>query len=132
MAIDGTVCLNSARSGGAGENDIYCAPSLNAVPMPMAALNSPGEDAFASIAADGDTIVFASNRDGGLGKWDLYAARRVNGAWQVPVNLGAPINSSNDELHPWLDGDTLYFVRTGATPRTVLAVQNWQVAETRR
>jgi hypothetical protein len=125
IATDGTVCLNSARPGGAGENDIYCASSLAAAPVPIAAINSPMEDAFASIAPGGDTIVFASNREGGLGGWDLYAARRVDGVWRAPMNLGAPINSPADELHPWLDGEALYFVRPGP-PRELLVQARWR------
>lgn len=131
MAADGTVCLNSARPAGMGENDIYCAASIHGSPRPALTLNSPAEDAFAVLDPSGDAIVFASNRPGGHGGWDLYAARRDGASWAGPVNLGAAINSSADELHPWLDGETLYFVRPGP-PRQLLARARWRPFEAAR
>ncbi|ULQ52050.1 OmpA family protein [Flavihumibacter fluvii] len=50
------------------------------------------------LAADGVTLYFSSNREGGLGDNDIWMAKRLDNSWQKwtdPVNLGAPINSSN-------------------------------------
>jgi hypothetical protein len=125
-AADGTLCVNAARPGGVGENDIYCSPDGQMPPVLAADLSSPAEDAFAMLSSDGMMIVFASNRPGGLGGWDLYAARRVAGAWSTPVNLGAPINSAADDLHPCLDGEDLYLVRIGPQGRALLKPSAWR------
>lgn len=47
-----------------------------------------------------DLMVFASDRPGGYGGYDLYYSRLVNGTWQNPVNMGAKINTANDEFRP--------------------------------
>ncbi len=128
----GLVCVNGARPGGVGENDLYCSPDLSSAPVVMRTLSSTAEDAFATVSPDGDVIVFASNRPGGSGGFDLYAARRDGDDWTPPVNLGAPINSSADELNPSLDDDTLLFVRTTDGSRSVLAQRGWLGSVTTR
>ena len=131
-SADETVCLNSARPGGMGENDIYCSRSFDEAPTLASTISSPAEDAFAALSAAGDVMVFASNRPGGLGKWDLYVARRERGGWSAPVNLGAPINSPVDELHPWIDGAALCFVRTGGPERLLLSHPHWNTRDASR
>jgi hypothetical protein len=55
-----------------------------------------------SISADGKTLYFASDMPGGFGGMDLYASHRQGSGWSSPVNLGAMINSSNDEVFPYI------------------------------
>ena len=65
-----------------------------------------------SVSSDGRTIIFASDREGGFGGVDLYSIRKNNyGEWSDPINLGAIVNSENNEKSPFLhtDGKTLYF-----------------------
>jgi hypothetical protein len=109
----GTVCINSARPDGLGENDLYCG-TLPAGPRLLERVNSPQQDAFPTLAAAGDALVFASNRPGGLGGWDLYVTWRIDGAWSRPRNLGTPINSAADELGPSLDSARARLVFTRA------------------
>ncbi|MFK7798283.1 MAG: OmpA family protein [Aureispira sp.] len=56
-------------------------------------------------------VIFASNRPGGFGGNDLYYAVRQGGVWQTPVNLGASINSPDDDSGPFLanNGFQLFF-----------------------
>jgi outer membrane protein OmpA-like peptidoglycan-associated protein len=63
-----------------------------------------------SLSKDGNSLYFASNRPGGFGKMDLYVSKKVNGVWQPPVNLGSAVNSSSNEIFPFIrnTGD-LYF-----------------------
>lgn len=61
-------------------------------------------------------IIYSSGRPGGEGGWDLYIATMAeDGKWQKPKNLGPEINSSGNEITPWLshDGKTLYFASNG-------------------
>lgn len=80
--------------------------------------SSKGDEIAAAIAADGNTIYFASNRAGGYGGIDLYSARRLpTGKWGTPQNLGPEINTAFDEDFPSLspDGTTFYFSSKGHT-----------------
>jgi outer membrane protein OmpA-like peptidoglycan-associated protein len=56
-------------------------------------------------------LIFSSMRAGGFGGFDLYASYFSYGYWSNPVNLGPVINSSYDEVSPFLskDGNTMYF-----------------------
>jgi len=73
-------------------------------------------DGRMTVRADGREIVFFSDRPGGLGLTDLWRStrRNVHDAWSTPVNLGAPPNSPDGDLLPFLsrDGRTLLFTST--------------------
>ncbi len=86
--------------------------------LPGDNVNSAYEEIAASISSDGKTIYFASNRPGGLGGTDIYVCHKTpNGKWGLPVNLGAAINTPQNEDFPNIspDGKTLYFSSTGHT-----------------
>jgi hypothetical protein len=55
-----------------------------------------------AITESGDTLVFSSDQPGGYGATDLYYSVRRNGAWEVPVNLGPQINTSEKEEFPFI------------------------------
>lgn len=79
-------------------------------------LNSSTWDSQAAISCDGRQLFFASTRPGGLGGSDLYRCYRLpDGSWSEPVNLGAGVNTPDDEEAPFLsnDGETLYFASMG-------------------
>jgi len=79
-------------------------------------VNSKGFESAATIAADGNTLFFASHREGGLGGKDIYMTRKLpTGDWALPQNLGENINTKYDEDFPNLfyDGTTLYFSSKG-------------------
>lgn len=63
----------------------------------------------AHLAFDGSVLYFSSNRKGGFGGYDIYVSYLYDGAWSIPQNLGANINTSGDEITPFLDGNKLYF-----------------------
>lgn len=63
-----------------------------------------------ALSSRGDRLVFASDKPGGYGKMDLYETVWKDGAWSAPRNLGAAVNSSDDEVFPTFDNDDrLYF-----------------------
>jgi hypothetical protein len=78
------------------------------------AINSPQDDAQASISADGLTFYFQSTRPGGYGATDIYMATRATqkDSWTLGVNMGPTINSSADDCDAWIsaDGLELYFM----------------------
>lgn len=66
-----------------------------------------------SISENGMVLYFSSDMKGGLGGKDLYKSEWVNGRWTLPVNLGEMINTSRDEVFPFLHHNTLYFSSNG-------------------
>lgn len=56
-------------------------------------------------------IVFAAKRELGYGGYDLYYATKSEGFWSDAINMGPEVNSSFDEVAPYLtkDGNTIYF-----------------------
>jgi outer membrane protein OmpA-like peptidoglycan-associated protein/tetratricopeptide (TPR) repeat protein len=69
----------------------------------------------AALSADGQTLFFASDKPGGYGGVDIYKSRRdQSGNWGAPENLGPQINTSGDEMFPFMSNDsTLYFSSNG-------------------
>ncbi len=69
-----------------------------------------------SISADGKTLYFVSDREGGFGGSDIYVSNKLpSGEWSAAKNLGAGINTADNERTPFLhsDGKTLYFSSNG-------------------
>jgi peptidoglycan-associated lipoprotein len=69
-----------------------------------------------SLSSNELTIVFSSERKGGQGGKDLWVAHRKTKEMEFgqPVLLGPGINSSGDEMFPYLFNDTtLYFSSNG-------------------
>lgn len=83
-----------------------------------AAVNSRSWESQPSLSADGRILYFVSNRPGGKGGNDIYVSRRdAAGEWTRPENLGAPVNTSFDEISPFIhaNGQSLYFASNGHT-----------------
>lgn len=79
-------------------------------------VNSQWWDSQPVASSDGKRIYFSSKRAGGFGGSDIWMTVRLpNGKWSPPVNLGNTINSSGNEMAPFLhaDGKTLYFSSDG-------------------
>lgn len=117
-----TLYFSSDRPGGYGGTDIWMSQKqldgtwgrpVNLGPD----VNTKGEERTPSIAFDGRTLYYASDGypDGenskAAGGMDLYVTRAQGSRWSRPMNLGYPINSSNDDvfISSTLSGDTLYF-----------------------
>ena len=67
-----------------------------------------------SLSSDGKSLYFSSNREGGFGGMDLYVSHLRSGEWSEPINMGSKINSSGNEVFPFIHDDgTLYFSSNG-------------------
>nr|WKN36449.1 OmpA family protein [Tunicatimonas sp. TK19036] len=67
-----------------------------------------------AITEDGSTLYFVSDMPNGFGGTDLYKSTYSNGEWGSPINLGPTINSSENELFPFVHNDSvLYFASEG-------------------
>ena len=74
----------------------------------------PSAEGCPFISRDGKKFFIASNRTGTLGGMDIWMSTRkhVDDPWGEPVNVGEPVNSTEDDFCPTLarDGHTFYFV----------------------
>jgi peptidoglycan-associated lipoprotein len=59
-------------------------------------INSPGDELFPFLRSD-TVLYFSSNGHIGLGMLDIYKSTYSDGEWGPPVNLGYPINTSDDD-----------------------------------
>lgn len=80
-------------------------------------VNSPFWESQPSISANGETLYFVSSRPGGKGGMDIWKCNLKgfgnfgNPIWGEPINMGDSINTSGNEISPFIhpDGKTLYF-----------------------
>lgn len=92
------------------KNQIWSEPSsLGAM------LNTKEIETSPFLANDLKTLYFASSGHGGYGKLDIFVTRRLDDTWKnwsKPENLGASINSFDDEssFSLTVQNDTMYFV----------------------
>ncbi len=95
--------FSSNMPGGYGGMDLYVSNLDNGqwtVPLNLGpVVNTEGNEIFPFMAAD-HRLYFASNGHLGLGGLDIFytTAQQAAGAWNLPVNLGAPINSTHDDF----------------------------------
>jgi OmpA-OmpF porin, OOP family len=78
-------------------------------------VNTGAWESQPSLSADGRTLYFVSDR-AGFGKTDIWVTRlSASGEWQKPTNLGPVINTSGDEISPFIhpNGRVLYFASNG-------------------
>lgn len=102
LSTDGqTLYFVSDMPGGYGGTDIYMSVFRNgrwSKPQNLGPeINTKGNEMFPFIDENGD-LYFASNGHPGLGGLDIFVARSKNGKFTAPRNMGAPINSSQDDF----------------------------------
>jgi peptidoglycan-associated lipoprotein len=98
------IYFSSDRPGGMGGKDIWVAFRDN-VSAPFGRpynlgpiVNTPGDELFPFLRND-TLLYFASDGHPGLGGLDIfYTVPDTSRKWSKPVNMGIPINSSNDDF----------------------------------
>lgn len=67
-----------------------------------------------ALCPTGDTLYFASDAPGGFGGKDIWFVEQDGDGWSIPQNCGPSVNTSADEMYPYVHADgTLYFASTG-------------------
>lgn len=99
-----TLYFTSNVAGGFGGRDIYRSIHLpngewskptNLGPK----INTPYDEDAPAILADGSTLYFASNGPKSMGGFDiLYSTLSADSGWSEPINVGYPVNSTDDDL----------------------------------
>ncbi|QQS50015.1 MAG: PKD domain-containing protein [Bacteroidota bacterium] len=70
--------------------------------------------AFPSISSDGRYLYFSSRQPGGQGGYDIYVSEKRGVSWSDPENLGAIINTPENEVYPFIHPNgRLYFSSRG-------------------
>ena len=66
------------------------------------------------INNEGNMLFFCSDAPGGMGGLDIYVSDLKGGSWSEPQNLGPVVNTSGNEVFPFLHHDgRLYFASRG-------------------
>jgi len=117
LSADGSVLyFTSDRPGGLGKSDIWQSTldSTGKWQLPRnlgSAINTPDEENAPFIHANGHTLFYASNGMPGMGGFDLFISQRTDTLWNMPVNLGYPINTVADQVGMYIssNGKTAYY-----------------------
>ncbi len=72
--------------------------------------------AHPSLSYDGNTLYFASDMPGGQGGQDIWMCKRNGDTWDRPINLGIDVNTSGDELFPFIRKDGMLFFSSNGLP----------------
>ena len=125
LAPDGkTVLVSSGRPIQKGESQvkdyyIWMTERIGAVwsepkllPSPV---NTGHHDSYPCVTEDG-TLYFFSRRDGGMGLGDIYKSRKTNGQYTKVENLGAPVNTENHEVDPFVVPDASCMIFSSNRP----------------
>ncbi len=111
LSAKGTKLIFAAEMpGGAGGLDLYYCELEDGrwtPPTPLVGVNTEGNEAFPFLHPDG-TLYFASDGHIGLGGYDIYMSKENMGDYFDPVNLGYPINTSDDDFAITMNKEKTY------------------------
>ncbi len=84
------------------------------------------------LARNEKTLYFSSNRPGTIGGYDIFKVNiNDDGSYSKPINLGKNINTTKDELYPYLlpDDSALYFSSNGHYSMGALDIFESKIAD---
>lgn len=112
ISSDGnTLYFTSNRKGGYGGRDIYFSRKLPngewGLPINMGPkINTPYDEEGPFIHPDNRTLFFSSKGHNSMGGFDVFISLKdENGNWSQAMNLGYPLNSSDDDVFYVLSAD---------------------------
>ncbi len=111
--------FTSNRPGGQGNLDIYVSekddsgdwgPAMNL----GAAINTQYNEDTPFITANDSVLYFSSEGHNSMGGFDNFKSIKLGGIWKAPVNLGYPINTTDDDkfFEPVNNGENAYYAMT--------------------
>ncbi|PKP03617.1 MAG: hypothetical protein CVU11_07680 [Bacteroidetes bacterium HGW-Bacteroidetes-6] len=113
-----TLYFTSSRNGSMNifvthliDEDTWSEPEM--LPSPI---NTNGNEMAPFMHPDGKTLYFTSDGHLGMGGLDIFVSRKqADSTWSEPINIGYPINTSNDEAFLFVSasGDKAYFAGGG-------------------
>lgn len=100
----GTQVVYPNRKSQNGQRDLYLTELRTdrkwSIPAPLSnVINTPYDEAFALLAARGNTIYFSSKGHSSMGGLDIFTSTfdPITNQWGIPENLGFPYNSPFDD-----------------------------------
>lgn len=114
-----TLYFTSNRKGGFGGLDIYKSTRSSADNWGPAVnlgsvINSPYNEETPFLLSNGKRLYFSSFGHATMGGYDVfYSDQNSDNSWSTPVNLGYPINTSDDDVfyNPIRDGSIAYIAK---------------------
>jgi hypothetical protein len=111
--------FTSNRDGGQGNLDIYVSekeptgdwgPAVNL----GSAINTPFNEDTPFIIQNDSLLYFCSEGHNSMGGFDNYKSEKIGNVWKTPVNLGFPLNTTDDDkfLQPINNGQNAYYSLT--------------------
>lgn len=111
-APDGnTIYFTSDRKGGLGGRDLYKVSKLPSGEWGDllnlgAPINTPFDEDAPYLASDGVTLYYSSNGPTSMGGFDIFYSKKTKeGTWKEPVNMGYPLNTTDDDVFFVLSAD---------------------------
>ena len=129
--------FSSSQAGGYGGKDIWVSHrnekgkwgrAENLGPV----VNTSGDESCAFMYADNQTFFFNSTGHPGYGASDLFFTKKqADTGWTVPVNLGYPVNTIDDEgsLIVAADGKTAYYASEGKDRLGAMDLYSFELRE---
>ena len=114
---DGNILyFTSNREGGFGGYDIYrsfkdengeWSPPINL----GSTINTSFDEATPFLTENRKKLYFSSKGHNNMGGFDVFYSKQNNGSWKKPVNLGFPINTTDNDLFffPLQNGKIAYY-----------------------
>ncbi len=105
LSPDGNVLyFVSDRKGGLGGRDIWkCVKLPNgnwSIPVNVGApINTPYDEESPFIHPSGNVLFFSSQGHQSMGGFDIFFSIKGNKGWEEPLNIGYPINTTDDDLY---------------------------------
>jgi len=93
----------SDKPGGIGGHDIYKSTRSDKGKWSEAEnvgniVNTPYDETAVFMHPDGKTMYFSSKGHNTMGGYDIFKSTFENGAWTTPINIGYPINTTDDDV----------------------------------
>jgi len=131
--------FTSNRVGGFGDLDIYVSEKLPdgtwGFPKNIGGeINTSWNENSPFLTEDGNRLFFSSEGQNGMGGFDIFYSKKVNGKWTKPINIGYPINTSDDNLFfvPYKNGEYAYysqFSKNGYGAQDIYKIQLTEIAK---
>ena len=111
---DGKMMIfSSDRPGGTGRLDLYyCTKNEKeewSAPQNIGAtLNTQYDEDSPFLNSDATSLFFSSAGFNTMGGYDIFKSTFTDGKWSEPVNLGYPINTTDDDIYYVESGDGIH------------------------
>jgi hypothetical protein len=101
---------------------LYCVSKIDGQISAFTYNSKEYSTAQACFTPDNKTMFFISDMPGGEGGFDIYSSSLSAEGWSNPENLGATINSENNELLPFISNDGTFFFASENKNTSILEV----------